>query len=295
MGAWVEGLVGDALAERTEQIADIERDDTGSSRRAPSAMISIAPGIPLLGLAPQRSEPRASPGTSSRKAARAEHTALTRPTGRNAKTTTAPTSPMLAAAPAPDAVAALASPAAPVAEARTATASQVDSPAAVPETPRRGPQRALLVVAVLAIGVGVAGASVLATSLRTGLTATAPSAAPAPIRPASPAPSAVSPPSSGWIPVMPLNASDTEGAAGGLGPVPSANVTQGGLQGNAQGRKWPGAQAPSARPGGPAATPVTTTAAAPPASAGAKAASCDPPFWIDADGTKRYYRHCTNP
>jgi hypothetical protein len=35
--------------------------------------------------------------------------------------------------------------------------------------------------------------------------------------------------------------------------------------------------------------------AAPTAPPRANGASCDPPFWIDSDGTKRYNRHCATP
>jgi hypothetical protein len=41
-------------------------------------------------------------------------------------------------------------------------------------------------------------------------------------------------------------------------------------------------------------TGVATAAPQPASAAPATRAkpSCDPPYWIDAEGTKRYYRHC---
>src|SRR5580700_10669800 len=43
IGSWVEGLVGDSLAERTEQIADIERDDVSDAGVPSSTLLGVAP------------------------------------------------------------------------------------------------------------------------------------------------------------------------------------------------------------------------------------------------------------
>jgi hypothetical protein len=56
----------------------------------------------------------------------------------------------------------------------------------------------------------------------------------------------------------------------------------------------PAATHPAASPPSDVATAPATTNQARLPSAAPAAANCDPPFWIDADGTKRYNRHCAN-
>ncbi len=45
--------------------------------------------------------------------------------------------------------------------------------------------------------------------------------------------------------------------------------------------------------GSPPAPPTASPENEPPEPAPAStAASCDPPYWFDSNGNKRYYRHC---
>jgi serine/threonine-protein kinase len=266
VGSWVEGLVGDALTERTEQIADIERDDSDAGS-TPSAMISITPGIPLSGLAPRGRDD----GGGRRRSGRPDQTALTRPSGGRARNVTAPTSPMLEAVP-------------PVPPAE-------DSLAAVSGVPGRLPRRAILAVGFVVLALGVFGAR-RAGWMDRGTGVAPPRQAPlGDSRPAAPQ----SPPaqaSAGWIPVMPLpGATGTDvDFATNPGSLPTAN--------SGPSKRWTGIPLPSARATVPQAarpSPETTLSVAGSPGATPKPASCDPPFWIDADGTKRYNHNCTSP
>jgi hypothetical protein len=268
IGSWVEGLVGDSLAERTEQIADIERDDLSDAGAPAAALLAVGPGTPLSGFLPR--DPGGPSSGTGRRAAHPDQTALTKQHGAaRAKTTTGPTSPMNALSPA--------------AQALAADAAPDDSLAAVAGSPRRLSTRAILVAAAAVIAAGLVVASRWTASGPTAAVAGGETGI-ASARSAAPAPSSAAPAASGWIPVMPLPGADNEpgvnaatlpeatGSASGQGPA------------NAQGKRPTGALAPT--------RPITASGASPPST---KANSCDPPFWIDADGTKRYYRHCVSP
>jgi serine/threonine-protein kinase len=273
VGEWVERLVGDSLAERTEQIADIERDDVSDASVPSNALLAIAPGSPLSGFLPR--EPGGqSPASGSGKAARADQTALTKAGGagaraiNRAKMTTGPTSPMnVVPANLPS---------------MGADAAPTDSLSAVAAGPRRVPVRTIAVVALAVVALGALAANrFLGTD-----SASAPAAVAAPkvVPPArsvaTPAPNA-----SGWIPVIPLP------GAGSDPGVSAAALPE--ATGSAAAALPAGASLRHPAGSGPA----NAGASRPTASAGAnaKAASCDPPFWIDGDGTKRYYRHCVSP
>ncbi len=268
VGTWVEGLVGEALAERTEQIADIERDD-GDSGSTPSAMISIVPGLPLSGLA-QRGREAANSG--SRKGGRPDQTALTRQHGGRARTGTAPTSPMLEAAP---------------------VSPAEDSLAEMSRIPARVPRGALLALGFVVLALGLFGAR-RAGWMDRGADVAAPRQAPLVDSHPAPAPSSPAQASSGWIPVMPLPGAGGAGNEGDLAMNPgSLPMAAGGPS-----KRWIAQPAPSGHPAATApqgARPESTVPATASPGGPAKPASCDPPFWIDADGTKRYNHNCTSP
>jgi eukaryotic-like serine/threonine-protein kinase len=267
IGSWVEGLVGESLTERTEQIAEIERDDL-SDAGAPSAMLAVAPGTPLSGFRPRDLKGPAT--VTGRSATRPDQTALTKQHGLRAKTTTGPTSPMNVLSPAAQAV--------------VANAALEDSLAAVAGSPRGLSARAIIVVAVALVAVGLLVVGRLTGWGQGSAAAARDTAVVAAARPATPNTTSAAPNSSGWIPVMPLQDND-----------PSVNATAlPEATGSAGGQGPPGAVL-SKHPGSGALTPPRPTAAPPASSPPTAKANCDPPFWIDADGTKRYYRHCVSP
>jgi eukaryotic-like serine/threonine-protein kinase len=270
IGSWVEGLVGDSLAERTEQIADIERDDLSDAGAPAAALLAVGPGTPLSGFLPR--DPNGPTSGTARKAARADQTALTKQHGARAKTTTGPTSPMNVLSPG--------------AQALVADAAPEDSLSAVAGSPRRLSTRAILVAVAAIIAVGLVVASRwTASGPAVAVTGGDPNVAAA--HSAAPPPSSTAPTSSGWIPVMPLPGADNDPGINAA-TLPEATASGGGAQGQGpatpQGKRAAGGLAPTRPAAAPGANPPS-----------AKANSCDPPFWIDADGTKRYYRHCVSP
>jgi len=271
VGTWVEGLVGEALAERTEQIADIERDDS-DPEGTPSAMISIAPGMPLAGLG-LRGRDAGNDGTRGpRKTGRPDQTALTRASGARGRMVTAPTSPMLAAAPAPPAE---------------------DSLVVVSGVPARVPRGVILAAGVVVLALGLFGARRVGWLDRDSGTAALPRT---PAVEPHPAALPQTPPvqaSAGWIPIMPLpGPGGNEGdVVTSVGTLPAA----GGGPSNA--KRWIAPGPSSGRAPGAHVLPESTVSVTPAGSPGVppKAGSCDPPFWIDSDGTKRYNHNCTSP
>jgi hypothetical protein len=228
VGAWVDSLVGEAIAERSRQIASIESPGAAHAT-APFAVVGAdAPGSGMS----TRNERRAPPvGTRS--------SAVMRSIVRDD-----------------------------------------DSLAAVAGLPWRGRRHVALVACiVLVVGAGVVlgaararathGAAVTAPAAdRVVVASTLPAAAP-------PAPS-----------TMPPVAAPTTVTTPPLvdGPVAPPEPTT------------PPARTPArlAQRLAVAVTTATTTPLAPfavPPAANAKP-SCDPPYWIDAEGTKRYYRRC---
>jgi serine/threonine-protein kinase len=267
VGSWVEGLVGESLAERTEQIADIERDDVSDASAPSAALLAVAPGIPLSGFLPR--DPNARPASGGRRAARPDQTALTKPNGARSKMTTGPTSPMHMLSPAAQQIADDAPP--------------DDSLAAVSGSPRRISARTIVAVALALVALGLFGANRLLGPASTSGAASRDPRAAATLHPApTSTTSASGPTSSGWIPVMPLPGSDSDPSVSAAA-LPEATGSAGGQGPGAAQAKHAGTGA------GPAPRPSATNPASP------KPAGCDPPFYIDADGTKRYYRHCVSP
>jgi serine/threonine protein kinase len=271
VGRWVEGLVGDSLAERTEQIAGIERlDDIPESRMTPSALKSIGagsagPSAPL--------ENRAAVSGGGTLVSRMDRTAPTQPHG------------IAAAAAAAEAeqlrqhVTIVDRPERPAAEAALEAAG-AESEAVPPRKSRRGwLVAALLLIPVLSYG---AWASAHRPEMGPGVASPRPEAVPSVTASAASRPGANT---GEWTPV----------------PVPPPPETDSIATGTAMAGAH---KAPAAATGGATRPAPTRTAApqgtdgtevAPAAPARTNGASCDPPFWIDSDGTKRYNRHCATP
>ena len=119
---------------------------------------------------------------------------------------------------------------------------------------------------------------------------------PAEIHPAPPAPA--SPATQGatdWLPVpvsTPVTATETLAATAGSGAIVGLKKAAAPVP---QSVRPPPAHGPAAQQAAsvtevPAATPSVATPRPP----GPNGASCDPPFYIDADGTKRYKRYCAD-
>ncbi|HTB73176.1 MAG TPA: hypothetical protein VK762_08020, partial [Polyangiaceae bacterium] len=111
--------------------------------------------------------------------------------------------------------------------------------------------------------------------------------------------------STDWLPV-PVSPQSETASASSAGPVMPAAAVVVGAAGARKGAAPPVQGAQSARPigargqaapqgsaaeGAPAASPAV---AAPVRQPAPNVSSCDPPFYIDADGTKRYKRYCAN-
>ncbi len=279
VGRWVEQLVGDSLAERTEQIAGIERlADTTDAGMTASPVLTFGGVLPLPAHVP-------SDGTGTRPA-RLDRTAPTQPVGMRAAAPIAPAAPAPGAEPHPTVV-----------DRPAPLPLPGDSLAAVSSTPPRRSRRLLAVVLALIplAGYGALrlvqgqdgeGAGVTAAaSKRAGdspspavksVVAPLPALVPIPLPPAGGTPSGTSGAAEGWTPV-PVAVQSVEVPAPAAGAVAAKPV----------------AALPSARPPNVSLTPPPppASAARPPASNGT---SCDPPFYIDADGTKRYKRSCAN-
>jgi eukaryotic-like serine/threonine-protein kinase len=275
VGRWVEGLVGEALAERTEQIAGIERlDDGGESGETSRPPIS------------SRSPSHAIPSDAA-------SAVIERTPSLSLLDRTAPTEPGTYVTAALD-------PRATVVD-RPAFSARPDDPlATVAGVPRRGSHLFVVVAAAIVIAVALFGARDLRKRGASVAIEPPPKPATVEIRQSAPpqraAPDALD--SAGWVPVMtsPPPALDPKPEPRPITASVTAAVT-------APQRKWISVQpAASARPAvvrAQASTPPAETPGAPPATSPAHssipaAANCDPPFWIDADGTKRYNRHCAN-
>jgi hypothetical protein len=285
VGWWVETLVGDSLAERTEQIAGIERLVDSGAEATSSALMTIGAGAP-----PPANEQNDVVVTGARALplSRPDHTGPTQPLGGRAAGMTDPT----------------------VVDRPAGTSVAKDSPEDVPRVPRRRTGRIATAIALL-VGVPLAAYGGVRTLRSRGLMTTAAFAAkvtpvqaaaatPVQVVPVTPVQVAVTsiPPllapraSSGWLPVPVSSAAEAEA----LSDVPAkAAASAGGAKKNP-----PSQTAQTPRPGAahgqaaPVASEVTETPAPPPRQATPNAPSCDPPFYIDADGTKRYKRYCAN-
>jgi len=270
VGRWVEALVGDALAERTEQIAGIERLVDGGADATSSALMTIG------GSAPQPANEQTDvvvTGARALSVSRMDRTGPTQPLGvLHPAGMTDPTvvdrpgsAPLTRASAAEGAVAA----------------------------PRRGTRRAVVAIAlILAPFVAYGAVRVVGARAVTPPAAVAAKVSP-PARTSSPATASPSAPaSSDWLPVpVPTSPEPPTAASFEAKATPISTGT----------RRTPPQGAPSARPvaprgqAAPQATEAETPAAAPVAHPpAANVSSCDPPFYIDADGTKRYKRYCAN-
>jgi hypothetical protein len=271
VGRWVEGLVGDALAERTEQIAGIERLVEGPSSDATSSALMTIGG----GQRPANEQTDGVTGARLARAARADVaradvTSPTQPLGGRPRGMTDPT---IVDRPAGGAMIAK------------------DSVVVVPQTPpRRRSGRGLVALVLLIVAlVAAAGVHTLGASPEPAAPARAAAIAPLETHAASPTPPPTSTqPSTDWHPV-PVSS-------------PSAEATADPPAGSSA-KKPQAPSMPSARPLAPRgqAAPQPTQAPEGTETAGTvpvaptptkNVSSCDPPFYIDADGTKRYKRYC---
>jgi eukaryotic-like serine/threonine-protein kinase len=261
VGRWVEELVGDSLAERTEQIAGIERLADGSDGRDPggtsSALMTIAGGAP-------------SPANDLGGRGGFPTRSLLEATG--------PTQPHVA-----DAAQAT------VVDRIQVIAPPDDSLAAVSGVPRRSSRRLLVIALLLLLPLG-GYAAMRMTREDTATTAPRAEARPHSTE-AHGTPGAIASagarPAGDWLPVPSAVATATS-------TTPATAEAAGG-----PGRKAPVSLAPSAHAAtvhgaaAPQATDVPEVVAAPATRpAATNGSSCDPPFYIDGDGTKRYKRYC---
>ncbi len=274
VGSWVAGLVGEALAERTEQIAGMERlDDGGDSGETSSALLSVGSGA-------------RSPGNQQD-----GRTPSQRGISLSALDRTAPTEPGSSGRTGP------VDPRATVAD-RPAFAPRLDdSLAAIAGGPRRSSHRAALVAIVVAVVVAIFGARDLHRRRDTTLARvpdkTSPIDIPVAITPRSAPDTLGSAGSAGWVAVDPPSTTPPPETKTDAHPTAAAGAAAAPRKSTAQAMAGARpAHTPTLAPPYPASeAPNGTTPARSAAPAGA---NCDPPFWIDADGTKRYNRHCAN-
>jgi eukaryotic-like serine/threonine-protein kinase len=297
VGGWVESLVGDALADRTAQIAGIERLVEAGAEGTSSALMTIGAGI-----ARPANEQTDGSVTGARSAA------LTR------IEQTSPTQQIMGVSPPRGTDRAI--------DPRAMASAGVDNQVrqASEAAPRARSRPTLVAVGLLLVPlaalVAYASLHTLRGSRRAALAAQTVPDRPAESHAAAPAASSPGLQATIWHPVPVASPSTTAAQASSAAPVASSPAAIGAdLSGSgrapvdhAAGVKKPAPPAaPSARPiapHGPAAPPTTSVAEAPAGAAptvpaarppGPSAPSCDPPFYIDADGTKRYKRYCTDP
>jgi len=268
VGAWVESLAGEALTERKEQIADIEGGPTGANPGESASSLRVSRDAGEAEARRRDARPRTIPP--------GERTAPTRPDDPRLHAVTRvengsrgrPTSQ--AVSPTPD-----------------------DSLAAVAGVPQGGSRRVLLIASAAIVGLAVFGAFRLGPRLRQ-VASPAPTVAAEPqatqthtasaipsAAPKSPEPPTVSVQS---LPAAPV--SDESGPAIAQPGSKSPRLQKGPVPLPAPGPPRARTSLPALDETAPEATPPTTAAPA------ATAPSCDPPFWYDAEGNKRYYRHC---
>ena len=280
VGRWVEGLVGDSLAERTEQIAGIERLVDAGADATSSALMTIGAGTSRP--ANQQNDGVVT-GARSTALSRMDRTSPTQPLGVGPAGMTDPT--------------------------------VVDRPAGMPvlkdadvvsSAPRRGPRRVLLAFALLLApaaayggfralrspGVTAIAAPIMPPTSVAGVSPVdTHTAAPAQLLPASQA-------SSDWHPVPtspPLPTQTTSEQARTAIPADGAKNADGARRASPPAAQSARATAPRGQ-AAPQATSITeeATATAGPRTPPPNVSSCNPPFYIDADGTKRYKRYCAN-
>jgi hypothetical protein len=269
VGAWVESLAGDSIAERMEQIADIEG---GTAAGAPGDQTASSV-LDSAGLDGQRI-------TQGRVVPIRDRTAPTEPNGLPVA---GPTRVDVGGR----------------ARARSAAGSPADdSLAAVAGVPSRGSRRLL---ALAATGVVLALLALAAPRLRSLRQGATPSTSPTATRPRSPPSEPLVSPSA-LAPVSPVSPALDEPPTISFQSLPAASDTAS-LAASQLPKAAPKGASPAAsaasigrpRPGASPPAPVSTPGeqAAPPDPAPASSApSCDPPYWYDSSGNKRYYRHC---
>jgi eukaryotic-like serine/threonine-protein kinase len=292
VGGWVESVVGDALADRTAQIAGIERLVEAGAEGTSSALMTI--GAEFTRPANEQTDGSVT-GARATALPRIDQTSPTQPIGLSPpRGTDRAIDPRASAG----------------ADKQVRQASQA--------VPRGSSRRALVAVALLvplAALVAYGGLHALGGSRRAALGAQTVPDRPAETRAASPAASSPGMQATIWHPVRVSSPSDTGAQASSAAPVASSPAIGAELAGSGRApldhgagvRKAAPPAAPSARPiapHGPAAPQTTSVAEAPAGSAptvpaarppGPGAPGCDPPFYIDADGTKRYKRYCADP
>jgi serine/threonine-protein kinase len=281
VGGWVESLVGDALADRTAQIAGIERLVEAGAEGTSSALMTIGAGIAR----PANEQTDGSvTGARSTALSRIEQTSPTQQIDHRAM-------------------------------ASAGVDKQVRQASQASQAAPRGSSRPTLVAVGLLLVPLVAYASLhaLRGSRRAALAAQTVPDRPAESHAAAPAASSPGLQATIWYPVPVSSPSSAGAQASSAAPVAASPATGVELSGSGRAPLDHGAgvkkaappAAPSARPiapHGPAAPQTTSVAEAPagaaptvPAARPPGAPSCDPPFYIDADGTKRYKRYCTDP
>jgi eukaryotic-like serine/threonine-protein kinase len=292
VGGWVESLVGDALADRTAQIAGIERLVEAGAEGTSSALMTIGAGI-----ARPANEQTNGSDTGARSTAlpRIEQTSPTQQIG---------VSPPRGTDRAID-------------HRATASAGVDKQVRQASQAAPRGSSRPTLVAVGLLLVPLVAYASLhaLRGSRRAALAAQTGPDRPAESHAAAPAASSPGLQGTIWYPVPVSSPSNAGAQASSAAPVASSPAAGAELSGSGRASLDHGAgvkkaatpAAPSARPiapHGPAAPQTTSVAEAPAGVAptvpaarppGPSAPNCDPPFYIDADGTKRYKRYCPDP
>jgi hypothetical protein len=261
VGAWVESLAGESIAERMEQIADIE-GGTAAGAPGDQTVSSVLESSSLDAMG----------------AARAARVRFTSPRDR-----TGPTQPDGVPLLSPTRVdvggpARLRSQPPPGPE---------DSLAAVEGVPSGGPRRVMVAVATVLLLMAVGGGLVRIKELRRDSTVSVPSTASAPTT--APSARAVTP-----IDLTSLPAASDEPPTISVQSLPAASSTA--PLPVAKGKGAPPAGG-GTRPHttGPSPTPGDGDTAGDPAPEPAPSStgpSCDPPYWFDSSGNKRYYRHC---
>jgi serine/threonine-protein kinase len=267
VGAWVDSLAGDSIAERMEQIADIEGGTSAGDPGGATASSILDPIALSAAAAAAAEEPVRFTGARDGTPATQPGQAPLAPTridvaGGRLRASAAP----------------------PPMEAE-------DSLAAV-EGVSEGSSRRWLVAALLLL-VLAAAAAVRFKRMREdrATAATPPIVLPLPaVHGASaadpgqhtPAATGTEPPT---VPFQSLpSAADT--ASLQVDQLPRASKSQPAPAGNVP---------PRPRTSGPAAAPASnegSTAPEPTPPSGSGSPSCDPPYWFDSNGDKRYYRHC---
>ena len=276
VGAWVESLAGEALTERMEQIADIEGGASDGPDESTPSSINARPDATGADVRDARGEARhrsIPPGERTgpthaddprlRAVTRVENSSRLRQPGQQA----------------------------------TGVATADDSLAAFAAIPQGSSRRVLLAATAAIIGLGVFGALRLRAHAGEAagpaptvavVTRPAPNHA-APTLPMTPAAKLTEPPTVSVQSLPPAPLAD-DNAPPSVQPA-SKPALRPQKSPAPQPATAPAAPRPRVSTGAPEASPQEGTASLAPATAGS-VPSCDPPYWYDADGNKRYYRHC---